>query len=155
MWTKLVAFAGMLLFAAAASAAPQKPSFSDAYLYPAPGKVGMGFFTVISPKDDTIIASSSDCCSSVEIHRTEKINGVMTMRRVQGLRITEDKPVAAQPNTKGGLHLMLIGLKSPLEEDDSIDVTFTFERAGAETVRFVVKPRPEQATSDHSAHAHE
>lgn len=156
MWTRSVFFAAALLLATGALAEPKKPVFSEAHLYPAFGQVGVGFFTLTSHREDAITAVSSDCCSAIEIHRTEKLNGVMSMRKTASLTIPEDEPVDAQPKSKSGLHLMLIGIKkSPLKEGDSVDITFTFKNAGAETVHFAVKaPAKGEETGD-SAHSRE
>lgn len=144
MWNRLPPMTLVLLLAGASVAAePAKPQFTDAYLYPTQGEVGMGFFTVTSPEDDAITAVSSDCCSAVEIHRSEKINGMMSMRKVESLNLSKRASLKAQPNEKGGLHLMLIGIKNPpVKEGDALDMAFTFKNSGAETVHFVVKPRP-------------
>ncbi len=157
MFRNFFAFLGVAFLASAVSAAePQKPTITDAFIYPSAAKVGMGFFTVTSAKNDAIIEVSSDCCASVEIHRNEKINGVMTMRKVSNLAVEKGKPLKVQPGEKGGLHVMLIGLKQPLVVGDVVEVNFTFEKAGAVTQSFTVKAR-EQSTSgdEHSAHSHE
>jgi len=55
----------------------------------------------------------------------------MSMRPVGGILIN---PGIATRLAPGGLHIMLMDLKRPLKEGDSITLTLTFERAGKQTV---------------------
>jgi copper(I)-binding protein len=75
----------------------------------------------------------------VEVHRTEKLNGVMSMRRIAEVKLEKNEAVTIQPDAKGGEHMMLIGLKKPLNEGDSVKVTFTFKKSPVQTVTFPVK----------------
>jgi copper(I)-binding protein len=55
-------------------------------------------------------------------------DGVMTMRPVEGgLVIAPGQTVALAP---GGYHLMLMGLKEPLQQGRPVGVTLEFEKAG-------------------------
>jgi copper(I)-binding protein len=55
-------------------------------------------------------------------------NGVMKMRQIDdGIAIPPGKTVQLAP---GGFHVMLIGLKAPLNADENYQVTLTFEKAG-------------------------
>jgi copper(I)-binding protein len=151
MFAKLSMVLLALIFAAGAHAEEPSVRFNDKVVYPTAGKVGIGFFTVESSKNDAIIAASSECCKAVELHRNEKINGNMTMRRISELSLKKNKPVRVQPDSPGGEHLMLIGLESPLREGDAVTVTFTLKKAGAQTITFPVKPRPGSTTPDDNA----
>ena len=129
----------VLIFASSAFAVEPAITFSEVHARPTAGKVGVAFFTATSTKDDTILSVSSDCCKAVELHRTEKLNGVMSMRRIATLSLKKNTPVRIQPDAKGGEHVMLIGLEAPLKDGDTVKVNFTFSKAPAQTVVFPVK----------------
>ena len=135
-----------LTFAGAAVAAEPSVTISDLHARPTAGKVGVAFFTATSTANDTIASVTSDCCKAVELHRTEKLNGVMSMRRIPQMSLSKNKPVRIQPDSKGGEHMMLIGLKKPLGEGDTVKVTFTFSKASPQTVVFPVQSASSKAT---------
>ncbi|MDZ3830457.1 MAG: copper chaperone PCu(A)C [Sphingopyxis sp.] len=107
----------------------------------APGqKAGGGFLNITNQGriDDRLIAASSPIANEVQIHRMTVEDGVMKMRQMtDGLALPAGKTVALKP---GGYHLMFMGLKRPLELGDNIPVTLRFQRQGAVTVRFKVRP---------------
>lgn len=55
---------------------------------------------------------------------------------------------------RGGDHVMLMGLKSALKNGDVIDLTLTFEKAGAVAVQAVVDNdrKPQMGAHDMGAH---
>jgi hypothetical protein len=63
-------------------------------------------------------------------------NDVMKMRMVGAIDLPAGRSVALEP---GGFHIMLMGIKKPLEESRSFPVTLTFEKAGNVTVTAVVE----------------
>ena len=139
MFHKILISLSTLLFASAAFAADPEVTFSQTHARPSVGSVGVAFFTAASTVDDAIISSSSDCCEAVEIHRSDKLNGTMSMRHVAVVPIDKKAPTRIQPDAPGGQHVMLIGLKKPLGEGDSVKVNFTFKKAPAQTVVFPVE----------------
>jgi periplasmic copper chaperone A len=62
---------------------------------------------------------------------------VMKMRPISGVDIPAHKPVMLAP---GGMHIMLIGLKSPLKAGQSFPLTLTFAKAGERTIDVAVEP---------------
>ena len=58
-------------------------------------------------------------------------DGVMKMRSVGPLEIPPGEEVHLEP---GGMHIMLMQLRQPLEEGESIPITFMFGEAGEITV---------------------
>lgn len=159
MFAKLAASLSVVLLAFAAHAAEPRATLSDAFAYPAAGKIGIAYFTVTTTTDDAITAVSSDCCDAVELHRSEKINGIMSMRRIATLNLEKGEAMRVQPDSKGGEHLMLIGLKQPLTVGDDVVVTLTFDKAGTQKLVLPVKPRQATATPDENTgsggHHHE
>jgi periplasmic copper chaperone A len=106
----------------------------------------LGYFTATATTNDAITSTTSDCCKAVEIHRTEKLNGIMSMRRIAQMTLSKNKPTQVQPDAKGGEHIMFIGLKQPLREGDTVKVNFTFSKAPPQTVVFPVKSASSKPT---------
>ena len=85
---------------------------------------------------DRLVGARSPVAETVEVHETTVTDGIARMRRVPGVGIASDQPVDLAP---GGMHIMLMGLKSPLKEGDSFPLVLTFEKAGDLTVEVVVE----------------
>jgi periplasmic copper chaperone A len=97
---------------------------------PGGAKVGGGYLTIENKGStaDRLIGGSADIAAKVQVHEMAMNNGVMTMRPIdKGLTIEPGKTVKLAP---GGLHLMLLDLKSPLKQGDKVPLTLEFERAG-------------------------
>lgn len=62
---------------------------------------------------------------------TMAMGGEMTMRPVEFMELKAGTPFELKP---GGFHIMLIGLVSPLEVGQTIQLTLVFEKAGEMTV---------------------
>lgn len=139
MFARYTAALLMFLVATAASAAELgAATFSDQHVRPSSTSLSVGYFTVTAPKNDAITKLTSDCCAAVELHRTEKLNGIMSMRRIAEMNLKKATPLKVQPDSPGGEHVMLMGLKAPLAEGDRVSITFTFKNAGEQTVSFPV-----------------
>ena len=81
---------------------------------------------------DRLIHAESDVAARVQVHMTVMQDGVMRMRRAEdGVEVPAGGMAELKP---GGFHVMLMGLKQPLQEGDSFPVTLVFERAGEITV---------------------
>jgi copper(I)-binding protein len=74
---------------------------------------------------------SSDAAAQCQIHEMTMDGGVMKMRPVQGgLEVKPGETVMLKP---GGFHIMLVGLKEPLQAGKSLDATLKVE--GGDTVQ--------------------
>ena len=74
---------------------------------------------------DRLIKAKSSAASVVELHEHINDQGVMRMREVKaGFAINPSTPMVMKP---GGYHIMLIGLKAPLEAGTTIDLSLEFE----------------------------
>jgi copper(I)-binding protein len=62
--------------------------------------------------------------------------GGMTMREVSGIDIPAGGSVSLEP---GGYHVMLLDLKAPLTEGETVSITLTFENAGTVEVEAPVR----------------
>ncbi len=116
-------------------------TITDPYSRAAPQEGGNGgaFMTITnnSSAADRLISAESPAAGTVEIHETIDDNGVMRMRPVpDGFEIPAGGKLEFKP---GGKHIMLIGLVAPLEPGKDIEITLTFEKAGAITVTVPVR----------------
>jgi copper(I)-binding protein len=84
---------------------------------------------------DKLLAVSGDVSEKVELHTHIMEDNVMMMREVDAIEIPARGQVQLKP---GGLHIMLISLKDPLEPGKTFPLTLTFEKAGAATVNVTV-----------------
>jgi copper(I)-binding protein len=91
--------------------------------------IGVGYMTIrnTTPKPDKLIGASSPAAGSVETHVTIKDGDISRMRKVPGYDIPGNGTFTLQP---GGAHLMLINLKAPLKEGETVPLTLKFQHAG-------------------------
>lgn len=87
-------------------------------------------------KPDRLIGAETDIAATAQIHLMNMDNGIMTMRQVDGVDIP---PAGSAEMAPHGLHIMLTGLKKPLAEYDTFDMTLIFQQAGRVTVEVEVE----------------
>jgi periplasmic copper chaperone A len=115
----------------------------DAWTRATPGAAtaAAGYLTITNTgkESDVLLGASSDAADRVELHETATgSDGVSTMRPLpDGLTILPGETVELKPL---GRHLMLLGLKAPLKEGQTLMLQLTFKHAGAVRVPFVVTP---------------
>ena len=83
---------------------------------------------------DRLLAARSDVAAAVQLHSMSMQGNVMRMREVEAIDVPAGAKVALEP---GGLHIMLVGLKAPLQAGSSFPLTLRFDKAGE--VRLEVK----------------
>lgn len=117
--------------AAAKDAKAPRVSVTTPWARATPGgaKVGAAFLELSAPQGgaDKLVAAKSPVAGVVELHAHTQSNGVMQMRRVDDIPVAAGAKVTMKP---GGLHIMLMELKQPLKEGETIDLTLVFEKAG-------------------------
>jgi periplasmic copper chaperone A len=92
---------------------------------------GAGYVTITNTgaTPDRVTCVSSDASAQCQIHTMSMEGGVMKMRPVEGgLEIKPGETVALKP---ASLHVMLLDLKHPLEQGNTVEATLQFEKAGA------------------------
>jgi copper(I)-binding protein len=114
---------------------------TDAWARPSLGKtnVSAAYMNIVNEGEaDTLNAARSELVEAIEMHQTTmRDDGMMQMRKLEGgLPVPAQGTLALAP---GGTHLMLVGLKQPLEEGGDLPMTLEFERAGAIDVRVPVR----------------
>jgi copper(I)-binding protein len=101
---------------------------------------GVAYLTITNkgPDEDTLIAARTPAAERVEFHRTSLESGMARMRPAGTLVVAPNATLTAEP---GGLHLMLVGLKTPLVEGTSVPLVLTFKTAGDVTVQMKIETR--------------
>lgn len=135
----LAIFSGLILVVSLSASAghdPSKKLLADGNLVvtrawaratPPGTKIGAAYLTInnIGSNDDAITGITSNVSEGAMLHATVVENGVMRMYQVDRLEIPAGGSAILSP---GGLHTMLMGLKSPLKDGDTIDVTVSFDQ---------------------------
>lgn len=134
-----LSFLGLVLALIAAPSLAQV-TVSDAWVRgTVPGQKATGaFMSLKSASDTALVSAASPAAGIVEIHEMAMDGGVMKMRAVEKLPLPSGKPVELKP---GGYHVMLMDLKQPLKEGDTVPVTLTFvDKDGKKTTQEVKAP---------------
>lgn len=110
---------------------------------------GAAFLTLTNAGAPTALVSASASVSdTVELHTHIEVDGVMQMRAVPSIPLMQGRDTVLRP---GGLHIMFIGLKAPLEEGQSFPLTLTFADGSTTTVDVPVQA-VQTAPMDHGSH---
>ncbi|MFT4808288.1 MAG: copper(I)-binding protein [Paraglaciecola sp.] len=113
-----------------------------------PGVPNTAAYFSIQNSSDTIkvlVGASANFASKAEIHNHIMVNDMMSMQQQSEVVILPGESVQFSP---GGLHIMLFGLKKPLQEGQS--VFFSLQTKKGESISItakVARPKP-------SAHSH-
>ena len=81
---------------------------------------------------DRLIGGSLPGADKLEVHNSIMEDGVMRMRRQDGIDIPAAGSVTLMP---GGFHIMVFDLEAPLKSGDTVSLTLHFENAGDLTVK--------------------
>ena len=89
------------------------------------------FMRLTASEDARLVDAKSPVAGVVEIHEMRMDGNVMRMRAVKGLDLPAGRVVELKP---GGYHVMLMELKQPLKEGESVPLSITVEtKAGKRT----------------------
>lgn len=103
-------------------------------------------------QDRTLVGASSPQFETVEIHRTEIVDGVARMLPQERLVIPAGGGVTLEP---GGLHLMLIQSRQPLTQGDQVTIRLRLEDGTEVPVEAAVRKAEAMGMDhDHSHHHH-
>ncbi len=143
-----------LLLAAPLALAQTAPKVLEPWARPTvQGQAGGGGFLKIvgGAASDRLLSASAEVAASVELHTMSMDGDVMRMRQVNAIDVPAGKTVELKP---GGLHIMLIGLKTPLANGSSFPLKLKFEKAGEVVVDMKVMSRPAATADPHGGHKH-
>ncbi|MBA8899415.1 copper chaperone PCu(A)C [Phyllobacterium sp. P30BS-XVII] len=115
--------------------------FTDAFTRATlPGaKVGGGYISITNEakEADRLLGGSSPAAARVEIHEMKMDGEVMKMRQLaDGVEIPAGGTIELEP---GGMHLMLLEIKQPLKQGETVPVTLEFQKAGKVQVNLKVE----------------
>ena len=89
-----------------------------------------GYMTLTSSVGGKVVGVSSPAAKIAEIHETRTRDGVSGMHAVDVVELPAGKAVELKP---GGLHVMLMALKSPVAQGDKVPIVLTVEERGRRT----------------------
>ncbi len=85
---------------------------------------------------DRLIGAASTVAERTELHTHIMQDGMMMMRRLDGLEVVPGEPLTFEP---GGHHVMLMGLHHPLTAGQRFPLTLRFESGGDVQVTVAVR----------------
>lgn len=153
---KTIFYAAAAVLVPFAAAAHDGMAVEDAYARSANPKSGAIFMLLENHRkvDCTLKTVSSDVAERVMLHSNQDVDGVMKMQEMgDGLTISAESEHLLQ---RGGDHVMLMGLKAPLEDGQTIKVSLDFGDCGTEEVDVPVDNQRQEGAeaSDEGAHDH-
>jgi copper(I)-binding protein len=120
---------------------------------PGGAKIGSGYMRIVNrgSEPDRLIGGTASVAARLEVHESSMSDGIARMSPVEsGLLIKPGETVELKP---GGLHAMLVDLKQPLKEGETIKGTLVFEKAGTVAIEYRVGGIGAQsASTDHHHH---
>lgn len=142
---------GLLLSTAVLAGAADQVSVQDPYVRLAPPNApATGAFMVIKnngDKDVKVLKADNPSSRATELHTHLNEGGVMKMRPVPGIDIKAKGEAVLKP---GGMHVMLIDLKSAMKEGDVVPITLTFDDGSSKQVDAkVMKPTATPMPMEH------
>jgi copper(I)-binding protein len=129
------AFALLASLSSLAQTAADSISVVDPYVRaPAPNAPATGAFMVLKnpgPAEHKLVKAESPAARVVELHDHIDEGGVKKMRPVAAIAIAAKGEAVLKP---GSLHVMLIDLKKPLAEGDSVPITLGFDDGSSKRI---------------------
>lgn len=97
------------------------------------------YLRVDNPTDDAdrLVAVTSPDATSITMHESDDRGGVSEMRRVDALAVPARGSLRLDP---GGSHLMVSGVRAPVEAGDAVRLHLVFDHAPAVEVTAVAVP---------------
>ena len=125
-----LAFGLLAPLAVAHAQSPAPPvQVTNAWSRATPGGASTGavYLTLASPAGDTLTGVTTPAAKTATVHEMAMDGAVMRMRQVSaGLVLPPGQSVTLQP---GGYHIMLEGLKAPLQKGQTLPLHLTFAKS--------------------------
>jgi copper(I)-binding protein len=134
------------------SVADEAPRATEAWSRATPpgATVGAAYLVIEGgARDDRLVGASSPRASMVHLHEVVDEGGMARMRSVDAVKIPAGGRVVLAPQ---GLHIMLMGLDSPLVAGQRFELTLRYATAAPQTL--TVEVRAATDTDAHAGHAH-
>jgi copper(I)-binding protein len=96
---------------------------------PGGARTGAAYMTLINngPSGDRLLGATTPLADKVRFHKETEDNGVSRMREVPTVDLEPGAKIIFKP---GEMHMMIVGLKQPLTEGKTFQLTLQFEKAG-------------------------
>lgn len=103
-----------------------------------PGQPNSAAFMQLSNKGEAtaLVAAHSSVANVVELHTHIHDEGVMRMRKIEQIELPAGATTLLEP---GGLHVMLIDLKQPLQDGSRIDLTLEYADGSMQQIEIPVQ----------------
>lgn len=98
-----------------------------------------------------LIKAASPAAKTVELHTHINENGVMKMREVPAIDIKAHGQTELKP---GSYHVMLIDMKAPLKEGDTVPITLSFDDGSTQQIAAPVRKTQTAATPTEKGMVH-
>jgi copper(I)-binding protein len=112
-----------------------KDAFARASATPTASSASLYMTIAGSGEADRLVGVTTPAAGSAMIHQSKTVDGVAQMSMLEALDVPATGEVKLEP---GGAHVMLMGLKRPLKQGDTVALTLTFEKSGAVEVNVPV-----------------
>jgi copper(I)-binding protein len=136
----IVVLAVFALAFAACSSGGDSVEVEDPWGRPSPSSAANAAFYMQlegAEEDDVLVSATSPACGMVELHETQMSDGVMSMQHLpQGIPVPAGETVSLEP---GGLHVMCMGVQSPLTVGEMVEVALEFENSGSRTIEAEIR----------------
>lgn len=136
---KGAALAALMLASCSVQSEPPKIAVEDAWARATvPGQPAAAVYLTIrnSGGADRLTGVSSPV-GRASLHSTAMDDGVTRMRPVEALDVPANSTVELKP---GATHVMLAGLKQPLEAGSTVPLHLEFDESGERQVRVAIRP---------------
>lgn len=96
---------------------------------PGGARTGAAYMTLINngSSGDRLLGATTPLADKVQFHKETEDNGVSRMREVPTVDLEPGAKIIFKP---GEMHMMIVGLKQPLTEGKTFQLTLQFEKAG-------------------------
>lgn len=97
---------------------------------PGGAKTGAAYMTLKNngASGDRLLSATTSVAEKVQFHKMTNEGGVSRMQEMPNVNLEPGAQVVFQP---GGMHMMLVELKQPLKEGQTLSITLQFEKAGS------------------------
>ena len=135
-----------------AAAAHEGVHIEEAYIRSANPQSAAAFMRLDNHagKPCTLRGASSDAAERVELHGHQEVEGVMKMTPIEPIEIPAHGSHAL---SRGGDHVMLMGLTAPLKDGDIVRMAFDFD-CGQEEAEIAVDNQRQPEDAPEGEHKH-
>jgi copper(I)-binding protein len=104
---------------------------------PGGAKTGAAYMTVRNngASADRLLGATTLVADKVQFHQETNDGGVSRMREVPSVNVEPGAQIVFKP---GDMHMMMVGLRQPLQEGQTFPMTLQFEKAGSMAVTVLI-----------------